>query len=181
MVELLRIGRRHLRAPNRDKSTVQSASSKWDLFGLAESNVRDDGGIRILRESFDNVPMAEGLPPIALLTGPEYLTAHTLWLGHHPVTGPAGAVLIMPAKESIYAYPVTGAEVVKAITILAELALLHAEDPWPINQSVYWWREGKLDLAATNRLEDSTVVTTPADAFYRHTTTLDHDQPDKPA
>lgn len=145
---------------------------EWDLFTLAERNVRRDGAVQVTRDEFD-VPMAEGLPPIALLTGPEYLTAHARWLGDYPVTGPAGAVLIMPAKESIYAYPVTGAEVVRSITILAELAALHADDPWPINSSVYWWRDGHLDLAATTHREDTTVVIRPTSAFHHHTNRLD--------
>ncbi|MFG3521987.1 hypothetical protein ACGF5S_17065 [Nocardia nova] len=151
---------------------------EWELFDLAESNVRTDGGVHIKHDSFDGVPMAEEIAPIALLTGPEYLTAHTRWLGDHPVTGPRGAVLTMPSKESIYAYPVTGIEVVKAITVLARLAALHTEDPWPINQSVYWWRNGHLDLAATTRRTDTTVVITPADAFYRNTAHLDHEPDD---
>lgn len=142
-----------------------------ELFALAERNVRADGGVDITRDSFD-IPLAKGLPPIALLTGPEYLTAHVRWLGEHPVTGPAGAVLIMPSKESIYVYPVAGVEVIRSMTVLADLAALHAEDPWPINSCVYWWRDGALDLAATTHREGNSVVICPTDAFHRHTATL---------
>ncbi|MFI6168808.1 hypothetical protein ACIBCN_18655 [Nocardia sp. NPDC051052] len=143
-----------------------------ELFALAERNVRADGGVDITRDAFD-IPMAKGLPPIALLTGPEYLTAHARWLGDHPVTGRAGAVLIMPSKEWMYVYPVTGVEVIQSITVLADLAALHTDDPWPINSSVYWWRDGALDLAATTHREGHTVVIQPAEAFHRHTATLD--------
>ncbi|MFI6218576.1 hypothetical protein ACIBCD_41750 [Nocardia brasiliensis] len=111
--------------------------SESELFALAEHNVRADGGVTIARDTFD-LPLAQGLPPIALLTGPEYLTAHACWLGEHPVTGPAGAVLMMPGKESIYAYPVTGPEVIQAMTVLAEVATVHVDDPWPINSFIYW-------------------------------------------
>ncbi|MFE9328168.1 hypothetical protein ACIHDR_43190 [Nocardia sp. NPDC052278] len=147
---------------------------EFELFTLAERNVREDGHVRITRDRFDTVPLAEGLAPIALLTGPEYLTAHARWLGEHPVTGPGGAVLIMPSKESIYAYPVTGVEVVRAVTVLARLAVLHADDPWPINSWVYWWRDGTLDLAATTGRDGNTVVLRPTEAFHRNTATLDN-------
>ncbi|MFQ6330131.1 hypothetical protein ACLMAL_28895 [Nocardia sp. CWNU-33] len=145
--------------------------SEFELFAVAERNVRADGGVAITRDSFD-IPTARGLPPIALLTGPEYLTAHARWLGEHQVTGPAGAVLIMPSKESIYAYPVTDVEVIRSMTVLADLAALHAEDPWLINSCVYWWRDAALDLAAITHREGNTVVIRPTDAFHRHTATL---------
>ncbi|MGA4792282.1 hypothetical protein [Nocardia sp. AB354] len=178
LIQRVVIDRIHIATPVTYDMLAEWPIGEWELFDLAESNVRNDGAVHIEYDSFDGVPMAGKLSPIALLTGPEYLTAHALWLGYHPVTGPCGAVLTMPSKESIYAYPVTGIDVVKAITVLARLAALHAEDPWPLNQSIYWWRDGHLDLAATTHHDDTTIVTTPADAFYRNTAHLDHEPDD---
>ncbi|WP_147404300.1 hypothetical protein [Nocardia panacis] len=111
------------------------------------------------------------------MTGPEYLTAHARWLGDHPVTGSAGAVLTMPSKESMYVYPIDGAEVVRALTVLAHIAAAHLDDPWAINPHIYWWRAGRLDLAATTHREGHTLVSQLTPAFHHNTTTFDDTGP----
>ncbi len=146
--------------------------SEFDLFTLAERNVRRDAGVEVQRHRFD-VPLAENLPPISMLTGPEYLTAHARWLGDYPVTGRGGAVLIMPSKQSVYAYPVDGPEVVGAVAVLAQLAAVsYADEPWPINPWVYWWRAGHLELAATAHETDDSFTVRPTEIFDRFTTGL---------
>ncbi|NQE88489.1 hypothetical protein [Nocardia terpenica] len=146
---------------------------EYDLFALGEHNVRADGGVEIASEYMD-VPMGEGLPPLSLLSGPEYLTAHALWLGEYPVTGPDGAaVVIMPSKEWLYAYPVVDVRVVQQVTLLAQIAgHNYEEQPWPISPHVYFWRNGRLGLAATITRRDNTNSIRPSDEFTAYLNTL---------
>ncbi|MBF6171843.1 hypothetical protein [Nocardia blacklockiae] len=140
---------------------------EFELFTLAERNVRAEGGVRIRHGELD-IPLADALPPLAILSGPEYLTAHVRWLDEHPVTGPAGAVLIMPSAQHIYAYPVVGAEVAAAVTVLAQLARAsYEEEPAPITPWVYWWHDGQLELAATAGHQDGQVQPHPTEQFRR--------------
>ncbi|MBB5915111.1 hypothetical protein BJY24_003978 [Nocardia transvalensis] len=146
---------------------------EFQLFLLAERNVRAEGGVLLHRADFD-LPLAAGLPPLTLLAGPEYLTAHARWLGDYPVTGPGGALLIMPSKQIMYAYPITGPEASTAVTVLAQLAIVsYADEAWPINPWVYWWRNGNLDLAATTRHDDEHLEVRPTGRFQRFVASLD--------
>ncbi len=165
LIQRVVIDRIHTVRPVTYDMLAHWAIGEWELFALADRNVYADGGVDIHRTRFD-VDLAEGLAPIALLTGPEYLTAHARWLGAYPVTGPHGAVLILPAKESMYAYPVAGLEVIRSVTVLAHLAASHAaQDPWPINPWVYWWHNGTLDLAAIIRPSDEGIAIRPTSRF----------------
>lgn len=149
---------------------------EFELFTLAEHNVRAAGGVRIRHGEFD-IPLAAGLPPMSILSGPEYLTAHARWLGDHPVTGPHGAVLILPSEQHIYAYPIVGPELAAAATVLAQLArVCHAEDDHPLNPWVYWWHNGTLDLAATTTHRNGETDLEPTDRF-RHFATLLSEEP----
>ncbi|WP_024802665.1 hypothetical protein [Nocardia sp. BMG51109] len=140
---------------------------EFELFALAEHNVRAAAGVTVHRDE-SGEPVAEDLPPMSMLTGPDYLTAHVRWLGEYAVVGPGGAVLTMPSQQSVYAYPVAGAEVVSAVTALAQVAVTaYAEEPGPINPWVYWWRDGQLDLAATTSGDDDHVSIYPTGRFRR--------------
>ncbi|WP_227980367.1 hypothetical protein [Nocardia spumae] len=168
LVQRVVIDRPHTVVPVTYDMLARWPIGEWELFELAEQHVRGDGGVHIVRDRFDRLPWADDLPRVALLTGPEYLTAHARWLGDHAIGGPEGAVLTMPSKEAIYAYPVLGAEVVRSIELLALLAALHTADPWPINSHVYWWRPGSLELAATTRQREDTIVISPTDVYRRN-------------
>ncbi|MCM6774473.1 hypothetical protein NDR87_13955 [Nocardia sp. CDC159] len=146
---------------------------EYELFALSEYNVRADDGVDIVSECMD-VPMGEGLPPLSLLSGPEYLTAHALWLGEYPVTGPSGdAVVILPSKEWVYAYPVIDLDVIREVNLLARIAANgYLERPWPISPHVYLWRQGRLKLAATVAQDDDTVRITPTEDFLAYLNTL---------
>ncbi len=177
LIQRVVIDRIHTVTPVTYDMLAQWPIGEWDLFALADRNVYADGGVEIQYARFD-VDVADGLAPIALLTGPEYLTAHARWLGDYPVTGPHGAVFILPAKESMYVYPVTGLEVIRSVTVLAHLAVSHAaNDPWPINSWVYLWHNGSLDLAATVRPSDDGVEIRPTPRFGDYINTLGDTEP----
>ncbi|NKY85657.1 hypothetical protein [Nocardia veterana] len=151
---------------------------EWELFELAEHNVRVDGGVDIAWDFLDDLRRIRDLPPAALLSGPEYLTAHIRHLGDHPVTGPEGAVLVAPSAVAVYVCPVVGPEVARAVDLLAVLAhTLHSDDPLAINTNVYWWRSGALELAARTFRRDDTTVIRYTDTYVRRTTAGQHGKP----
>ncbi|WP_225728515.1 MULTISPECIES: hypothetical protein [unclassified Nocardia] len=138
--------------------------SERDLFELAERNVRADGPLDTLTTEFDD-PMAAGLP-FSILFGPEYTTAHALWLAEYPVTGRAGALLIIPSKRFLYTYPINDLDVLRAAVILARLAVHgYAEQPWPVSQFVYHWH-GRVQLAATTFSNEDGITMVPTDDFH---------------
>ncbi|MFI6211283.1 hypothetical protein ACIBCD_04755 [Nocardia brasiliensis] len=144
---------------------------EYDLFALAERNVRADGPLEVTVHEFDD-PLAEGLP-LSLLSGSEYATAHVRWLGDYPVTGTAGALVILPAKQHMYAYPINDLEVLRAGAVLAQLAVNgFAEQPWPVSQSIYRWYEGHLSLAITTRRTESSLALIASDNFEQLLGTL---------
>lgn len=147
--------------------------SEYDLFALGERNVRADGGVDIATKYMD-VPMGEGLPPLSLLSGPEYVTAHALWLGDYPVTGPDGAaVVILPSKKWVYAYPIIDVRVIQQVALLAQISgHNYQEQPWPISPHVYLWHHGRLGLAATITRQDNTTSILPTDEFTAYLNTL---------
>ncbi|MEV0246842.1 hypothetical protein AB0H76_09675 [Nocardia sp. NPDC050712] len=157
----------------RDWLRYWPALTDTELFALAEDHVRADGQVQITRAEFGDIePMAAGLP-LFLLTGPEYLTTHASWLDAHGVTGPAGALFIVPAKETIYCYPITDLDVIRAATVLAHLAhLVHERDPWPITPWLYHWHHGTISLAAATDREGDTVYSTITPRFQRFLNSL---------
>ncbi|MGW5517114.1 hypothetical protein [Nocardia africana] len=185
LIQRVLIDRVHMVVPVTYAMLARWPIGEWELFQLAEDNVRGDGGVHIDTLHIGSVHTGtldigglhpptgpEDIGPIARLRGPEYLTAHARWLGDHPVTGPEGAVLTMPSKESIYACPVVGPGLADSVDALAVLATVHADDPWPVNSNVYWWRDGSLDLAATTFRRDTTIHIGYTDTYVRHSTRL---------
>ena len=146
--------------------------TEFDLFALAERNVRATDDLRVdMHEVLD-----PGLPPLALLTGAEYLTAHVRWLGEQPVLGPEGAVLTLPSQRAVFVYPVVGPEIVSSAQVLAQFAAeSFAKEPALINPWVYWWHRGRLDLAATVRNGDDGPQLYPTSQFADFVTRLGGD------
>jgi hypothetical protein len=135
-----------------------------ELFDIAERNVHNDGPLELLTTEFD-VPIAAGLP-ITMLHGSEYASAHAHWLGEYPVTGPAGALLIIPSQLYLYSYPITDLEVLRAMTVLAQMAVHgHAEKPWPVSPFVYRCHRGRLGLAASTIRTDNGISICPTKEF----------------
>ncbi|MFD0362554.1 hypothetical protein ACFQZZ_13995 [Nocardia sp. GCM10030253] len=136
-----------------------------ELFALAERNTRADGPLEMVTHAFDT-PQAAGVEITMLCGISDYITAHAKWLGDYPVVGPAGTVFVVPSQRHIYAYPVTNLEVIRATTVLAQLAVLgYTQRPWPVSQDVYWWHHGAIDLAAATQHDTDELCIYPSDGF----------------
>ncbi len=149
LVQRVLIDRVHTMAP-----VTRAMASRWplgtaELFALAEANTRGDGALDVVTHGFES-PHAERVDITMLCGLSDYITAHARWLGEdYPVAGTAGTVFVVPSQRHIYAYPVTDARVVRATTLLAQLAALeYTQRPWPVSQDVYWWRDGAIERAA---------------------------------
>ncbi len=136
------------------------------LFELAEYNTRADGPLDVVTHDFDSPRQAR--IELTMLCGiSDYITAHARWLGDdYPVAGTAGTVFVIPSQRHIYAYPVTDVQVIRATTLLAQLAVLeYTKRPWPVSQDVYWWHHGAIDLAASIRHEADQLCIYPEERF----------------
>lgn len=147
------------------------AVDEQDVFAAAERNVRGDPPLEVDRPEMGGA--AAGLP-ISMLSGSEYTTAHLSWLGDYPVTGSAGTLLIAPTERLLFTYPIEQAPVVRALTVLAQIALgVHAEQPWPVSRFVYLWRDGRVELAATTERSGGGLNLIPTRDFAEFLSTLD--------
>ncbi|MEW2353970.1 hypothetical protein [Spirillospora sp. NPDC029432] len=120
---------------------------KWgmaadELFAVAEENVRRDGPLELVDDDYGGVRL------FSLGGDYAYATAHALWAGDYPVTGPYGALVVVPAQGVVHAVPVHGEEVVAAMNLLVRIGWGgFRQGPRSITPNVYWWRDGALRLA----------------------------------
>lgn len=166
LAQRLLIDQVHTMAPVTRAMTRAWSVAEEDLFELAEANTRGDGPLDLVTHPFEN-PHADRID-IAMLCGQsDYITAHARWLGEdYPVAGPAGVVFVVPSQRHIYAYPVADARIRRATTLLAQLAVLeYTERPWPVSPDIYWWHEGRIELAAAFRRERDQLLLHPSDRF----------------
>ncbi|MFB4314341.1 hypothetical protein [Actinomadura sp. 21ATH] len=137
---------------------------KWgteagELFAAAEENVRRDGPLELAAGDY------EGVRLFSLGGDYAYATAHALWVDDYPVTGPHGALVVVPAQGMVHAVPVHGGEVAAAMNLLVRVGWGgFQEGPRSITPNVYWWRDGALRLAgAVEAREDTLAVSISAE------------------
>ncbi|GAA3959800.1 hypothetical protein GCM10023085_47810 [Actinomadura viridis] len=125
-----------------------------ELFHVARENVRSDGPLEMVEDD------AGGVPIFSLGAETAYVTAHALWAGDYPVTGPHGALVAVPAQGVVHASPVHPGGVPAAMNVLIRVAWAgFQEGPRSISPNVYWWDDGELRLAgAVEAGEDALTV-----------------------
>ncbi|MFP3965571.1 hypothetical protein SMC26_24905 [Actinomadura fulvescens] len=107
-----------------------------EAFRAAYDNVRRDGPLEVESELFDGVRLS------TLHGDTAYVTAHAVWVGDYPVTGPEGVLVTVPVQGLIHAAPIRGMEVLNAMNLLIKIAWSgFQEGPRSISPNVYWWRE----------------------------------------
>ncbi|WP_433679576.1 hypothetical protein [Nocardia sp. CA-119907] len=165
LVQRVLIDQVHTMAPITYPMLRQWPIDECDLFILAEQNTRADGPLEAITHRID-APMSDGVE-ITMLSGiSDYITAHARWLDEYPVVGPAGSVFAVPSQRQIYAHPVANLDVVRATTVLAQVAVLdYAQRPWPVSQDVYWWHDRTIELAATTEHTGEALCIYPSDSF----------------
>ncbi|KAB2344336.1 hypothetical protein [Actinomadura rudentiformis] len=107
-----------------------------EAFRAAHDNVRRDGPLEIESELFDGVRLS------TLHGETAYVTAHAVWVGDYPVTGPEGVLVTVPVQGVIHAVPIRGMDVLNAMDLLIKIAWSgYREGPRSVSPNVYWWQE----------------------------------------
>ncbi|MFG2000797.1 hypothetical protein ACGFNU_16795 [Spirillospora sp. NPDC048911] len=108
-----------------------------EAFRAAYDNVRRDGPLEVESELFDGVRLS------TLHGETAYVTAHAVWVGDYPVTGPEGVLVTVPVQGVIHAAPIRGMDVLNAMDLLIKIAWSgYQEGPRSVSPNVYWWQEG---------------------------------------
>ncbi|WP_018656520.1 hypothetical protein [Actinomadura flavalba] len=131
------------------------------LFMLGRSNVRADGPLEYEEQDLDGVR-------VSVMHGWTFYTGtHLAWLEEYLPVGPHGALVTVPNRGMIVAYPLrpgpAGIRARYRETAAATAGLQsHARRAWEdgpgsLSPHVYWWRGGELTLLQT-RYEDDALV-----------------------
>jgi hypothetical protein len=149
--------------PERVRSVSADDAVKWPvpaehLFELAARNVMDqdppDAG---------TIPLSSG-QPLTVLSGESFfITTHALWLDRHLDMPPAGALVGVPNRHVVVAYPIRSMDFIGAVgDVLTVIEGLHERGPGSLSTKLYWWYLGTLRLFEAE-LTDGTLRLTPPD------------------
>ncbi len=120
---------------------------KWqidtsELFESAETNTRATERLEIEWRNYNDAHFA-------ILSGSDYASVHSKWLGDYPVIGTYGALFVVSHEGNVYAHPIVGPNALTAMILLGKVAAnTYRSEPRPISPAVYWWRDGEISLAA---------------------------------
>jgi hypothetical protein len=118
-----------------------------ELFALAINNLR-----RMPRPEIRRQELAEGVRVTLFSGASSYVASEVLRLEHFPgCTGRHGALVAVPSRHVLLAYPVESAEAAKAMAMLVPIvAGLHERGPGSISARLYWYHDGRfIDLPYT--------------------------------
>jgi hypothetical protein len=130
------------------------------LFVLGRSNVRSDGQLQV-EEQY----LGENVRVIVLHGWTFYAATHLAWLDEYIDMGPYGALVVVPSRSLIAAYPIRagGYRLESAVRAAAAQLQSHAhqayeEGPGSLSPHLFWWRNGALTLLETRFDGDSLVL-----------------------
>lgn len=138
-----------------------------ELFEVAEANTRAADRLEIEWRNYNNAHFA-------ILSGSDFASAHSKWLGDYPVIGTYGALFVISHEGNLYAHPVVGPNARTAMILLGKVAAnTYRSEPRPISPAVYWWRDGAISLAAITEIDpDHNVEVRPTPEFEALLTSL---------
>jgi hypothetical protein len=137
------------------------------LFVLGRSNVRSDGPLQCEEREIGDVRFS------VLHGWTFYAATHAAWLEDYLDLAPYGALVVVPSRSMIAAYPIQGrggtepwetrgpgyGPVVQAATELqAQAQQAYEEGPGSLSPHLFWWRSGVLTLLETRYDGDSVVL-----------------------
>lgn len=112
-----------------------------ELFELGRQNVRAEG-----RLSPEPLPAGDGATLFALTADSFFVSSHALLLADYldPVTR-WGALVAVPTRQVVLFHSIEDLRVVKVINTMIHVARQAcAQGPGSITDSLYWWRDGRL-------------------------------------
>jgi hypothetical protein len=151
--------------------TIEEARS-WpvsleSLFVLGRANVRSDGPLQCEEQEAGEVRFS------VLHGWTFYAATHAAWLEEYLDLGPYGALVVVPSRSMIAAYPIQGtvaAEpwaarpggygpvVLAAAELQNQAQQAYEEGPGSLSPHLFWWRAGDLTLLETRYDGDSVVL-----------------------
>lgn len=130
------------------------------LFVLGRSNVRSDGPLQVEEQH-----LGDNVRAIVLHGWTFYAATHLAWLDEYIDMGPYGALVVVPSRSLIAAYPIRagGYRLEAAVRAAAAQLQAHAhqaydEGPGSLSPHLFWWRAGALTLLETRFDGDSLVL-----------------------
>jgi hypothetical protein len=149
--------------PERVRSVAATEAGKWPvpvehLFELAARNVMDQDPPEV-----GTIPLSSGQPLTVLSGDSFFITTHALWLDRFADLPPAGALVGVPNRHVVVAYPITSMDFIGAVSdVLTVIEGLHERGPGSLSTKLYWWYLGTLRLFEAE-LTDGTLRLTPPD------------------
>jgi hypothetical protein len=129
------------------------------LFVLGRSNVRADGPLQV-----EDQELGDKVQVTVLHGWTFYAATHLAWLEEYLQVGAYGALVVVPNRSLIAAYPIPTrgdgrATVVQAAAQLqAHAYQAYEEGPGSLSPHLFWWRDGAYTLLETRFEGDSLIL-----------------------
>jgi hypothetical protein len=121
------------------------------LFVLGRANVRSDGSLQA-----DDQALGNNVRVTVLHGWTFYAATHLAWLDEYLDIGPYGALVVVPSRSLIAAYPIRARAFEREAVVRTAAAQLQAhaqqayeEGPGSLSPHLFWWRAGGLTLLET--------------------------------
>jgi hypothetical protein len=141
--------------PQTVRSVHPDDAARWpvgtdQLFDIGYGNVWEQDQPEVGR-----VPLSDGVE-VTMLAGESFFTAtHVAWLDRHMDLPADGALVGIPHRHVVLAYPLRDASVIAAVTdLMGCLDGMHRQGPGSLTPTLLWWRDGvltRLDAEVTDR------------------------------
>jgi hypothetical protein len=129
------------------------------LFVLGRSNVRSDGSLQV-----EDQYLGDNVRVVVLHGWTFYAATHLAWLDEYIDMGPYGALVVVPSRSLIAAYPIRARPYEREAVVRTAATQLQAharqaydEGPGSLSPHLFWWRAGTLTLLET-RYHGSSLV-----------------------
>lgn len=124
----------------RPEESAGWGKSVEELFALGLDNLR-----RKPRPEIRRAELSEGMRVTVFSGNSFFVASEVLRLTQFPgCTGKHGALVGVPTRHALLAYPIDGAEVVKAMMLLAPLVVgICSQGPGAISPRLYWYHDGR--------------------------------------
>jgi hypothetical protein len=165
-------------------STVRSVSrDEAKAWGMSDAELFEVGLANVLHNARPEISQQEftaGQEAMLLIGDSFFIASHALLLDKHPeCLGKAGALVAIPHRHCLIAYPINTMEVVKMVDVMGIVAMgMEREGPGSISPRLYWYYDGTfLDLPFS--ITKDAFEFFPPDAFTNMLNDLAEESSDK--
>ncbi|MCI0639108.1 MAG: hypothetical protein L0Y72_28305 [Gemmataceae bacterium] len=167
--------------PSSVRNVTPEEAESWgkstdELFTIGLANVKENCIPNISEEE-----LGEGVRLTLFADESFFVASHALLLEEHPdAIGAFGALLGIPHRHVLLAYPIEDSRVLQAVQMMIPIIMgMERDGPGSISRRLYWYNQGDFtDLAY--KLEGNTLNFAPPDDFVEMLNLLsDHDNDDE--